>query len=260
MKNTGIVILCMLLVACSRPGKPEGFERIIGKLWFDKTQIDWGQVCLGRIYQESIKIYNPLKRSVSFKIGLQDTLFHVYKLGVNPLNLEQGMQIPARTTDSLIFVFRPAPDTALIGSYFQNIHIEVDGEIYMSPLVMLAQCIENFDGLDPAVRKSAPSLKLKQYEYNFDTIPAGKQVHWTVPLKNTGQYPLIIRRIESSCGCTAAVPEQKVIRPGTSVDLNITFNPVGRTGLQKKTITLYCNDPVRPVTELTVKGYVRTFR
>jgi len=67
---------------------------------------------------------------------------------------------------------------------------------------------------------------------------------------------LIIRKVNSSCGCTAVSPKEKVIRPGQSSSIKAVFSSGTRVGRQNKSITVITNDPKSPNLVLRVTGEV----
>jgi hypothetical protein len=60
--------------------------------------------------------------------------------------------------------------------------------------------------------------------------------------KNTGKAPLIISRVQASCGCTRPEWTQKPVEPGQEGVIIITFNPKGRIGNFNKSATVYTNE------------------
>jgi Protein of unknown function (DUF1573) len=60
--------------------------------------------------------------------------------------------------------------------------------------------------------------------------------------KNTGDKPVKILSVHPSCGCTTAALAHDVIAPNESGEITATFNIGGRTGKQKKMITVNTDD------------------
>lgn len=72
---------------------------------------------------------------------------------------------------------------------------------------------------------------------------------------NTGSAPILIKNVESSCGCTSPEWTKQPVLPGKRGFVKATFNPKDRPGYFDKTITVYANG--RPaVIELKIKGTV----
>jgi hypothetical protein len=59
-------------------------------------------------------------------------------------------------------------------------------------------------------------------------------------LKNTGTNPLIIQRVEASCGCTVPEWEKQPVKAGKSAEIKVRITPKEK-GHFNKTVTVYCN-------------------
>jgi hypothetical protein len=60
--------------------------------------------------------------------------------------------------------------------------------------------------------------------------------------KNTGDAPLTVNRILTSCGCTKPEWTETPLEPGQEGIIIITFNPKGRLGNFNKSATVYTNE------------------
>ena len=59
--------------------------------------------------------------------------------------------------------------------------------------------------------------------------------------RNTGNEPLVISKVRTSCGCTVPEYSEAPIAPGETGHVKITFNPSGRPGKFSKAINVYTN-------------------
>ncbi|HEY1583952.1 MAG TPA: DUF1573 domain-containing protein [Chthoniobacterales bacterium] len=64
--------------------------------------------------------------------------------------------------------------------------------------------------------------------------------------KNTGDKPVHIVSVHPSCGCTTAALAKDVVAPNESGEITATFNIGGRSGVQKKTITVMTEGSEEP--------------
>ncbi len=71
-------------------------------------------------------------------------------------------------------------------------------------------------------------------------------------IKNTGEKPLVITDIKTSCGCVHVNYDKVPVGAGKSVDLNIIYK-AEHHGYVNKTVTVYCNSNKSPVI-LRLKG------
>lgn len=80
-------------------------------------------------------------------------------------------------------------------------------------------------------------------EHNFGDIKQGDVVSYDFKITNNGGDVLKIIDVRASCGCTAAQPDKKDLKPGETTTIKVTFNSKGRKGAQVKTVRVITNDP-----------------
>lgn len=69
--------------------------------------------------------------------------------------------------------------------------------------------------------------------------------------ENAGNYPVVIRNVSSSCGCTTAKLERTVYYPGDKGVILTQFDVGDRTGTRRNTVRVVTDDPTAPSTTLT---------
>ncbi len=84
--------------------------------------------------------------------------------------------------------------------------------------------------------------------WNFGNITEGEIVTHTYYFKNSGNQNLIIKNIDSGCGCTTVSYDKEPLRPGEEGKIEIAFNSAGRYGKQYKEISIFANIPEKQVT------------
>jgi len=85
------------------------------------------------------------------------------------------------------------------------------------------------------------AITFDEKEHDFGTIVNGTPVETKFKYTNTGNAPLVVSNIKSTCGCT--VPSdwnRDPIPPGESAEFTVKFNGKGNNQVQK-TITLTTN-------------------
>jgi hypothetical protein len=85
---------------------------------------------------------------------------------------------------------------------------------------------------------------------DFGTIQEGQKLEVSFRFKNTGDKPLVIQRVQPSCGCTVAEQSKEPIAPGGEGQIKAVFNSQGHVGTNHKTLTVYANtrnSPNNPV-------------
>jgi len=101
-----------------------------------------------------------------------------------------------------------------------------------------------------------PRLLVGSTDFRFGEIYQGQQLEHSFHLENTGDAPLLIERIRSSCGCTAALLTDYQIQPGQSAQLRVTFDSTRFRGPVVKTVYVYTNDPRHRVAQFYLRGQV----
>ncbi|HEY4935561.1 MAG TPA: DUF1573 domain-containing protein [Puia sp.] len=76
---------------------------------------------------------------------------------------------------------------------------------------------------------------------NFGTIPEGQKLEVEYRFLNSGNKPLIIARVQPSCGCTIAEQPEEPIMPGKEGVIKASFNSEGRVGVNNKKLYVIAN-------------------
>ncbi len=101
-----------------------------------------------------------------------------------------------------------------------------------------------------------PRIEVDLSEYNFGSIEEGQKVTHVFRFSNTGDAPLNIERVRSSCGCTVPRLSAEVLAPGDVGEVEAVFDSRRFNGQVVKTIYLYTNDPLHDVVQLSFRGKV----
>ncbi|TPE45996.1 DUF1573 domain-containing protein [Pontibacter mangrovi] len=88
---------------------------------------------------------------------------------------------------------------------------------------------------------NGPSLTFEEKEFNFGDIAQGDVVEHTFKFTNTGTQPLVIERVDVTCGCTTPAWSKEPVMPGKTGFVTAKFNSAGKMGQQKKAITVHSN-------------------
>lgn len=78
-------------------------------------------------------------------------------------------------------------------------------------------------------------------EHDFGEIEEGKIVEYVFIFKNTGNYPLMLQDIRTTCGCTAPEWTKEPIAPNEQGKIIVRFNSAHKAGQQRKVITVISN-------------------
>src|ERR1700712_2015829 len=92
-----------------------------------------------------------------------------------------------------------------------------------------------------AIAGDGPVMKFEKETHDFGKIKTGDKVTYEFKFTNTGKSPLIIKDAIATCGCTKPEWPKTPIKPGESAAIKVTFNSLGKMGLQDKQITITAN-------------------
>ncbi len=98
-------------------------------------------------------------------------------------------------------------------------------------------------------------IEFKQKEINYGNIAKGSNGVRTFEFTNTGDAPLVITKVYSSCGCTIPKKPEDPIAPGKTGIIEVKYD-TKRIGPIKKTITVYSNAKDSPTVALRISGNV----
>jgi len=99
-----------------------------------------------------------------------------------------------------------------------------------------------------------PVMEFETREIDFGTHNEGDILDTVFKFKNTGEVPLVITNVKTSCGCTTPYWPKKPIQPGESEEIKVRFNTAHKPGKQTKTITIHAN--TKNLTEVVkIKSY-----
>jgi hypothetical protein len=116
--------------------------------------------------------------------------------------------------------------------------------------------LEEIEREEKELQARTTTMKFDKTTVDFGKIKEDSENRASYTVTNTGKVPLIIEKVDVSCGCTTAKKPEKPIPPGGSDKIEMVFHPkVGQLDQQNKTITVTAN--TKPVTtELQIKAFV----
>ena len=92
-------------------------------------------------------------------------------------------------------------------------------------------------------------------EYNFGDIQENKgKVSHKFSFTNNGKEPIRILSVKPSCGCTTPNWSKDEINPGNKGFIVAEYNPKGRPGVFRKSLSVITNDNKRSL--IFIKGKV----
>lgn len=102
---------------------------------------------------------------------------------------------------------------------------------------------------------SAQTITFDNTTIDYGKIKPAADGNKVFIVKNTGDKPLIISRVQPSCGCTTPEFSQEPILPGKTGKIKVHYD-TNRVGEFQKLIEVYSNDPVNGRSVIYIKGNV----
>ncbi|MFZ2054181.1 MAG: DUF1573 domain-containing protein [Candidatus Aminicenantales bacterium] len=122
-------------------------------------------------------------------------------------------------------------------------------------VIALAAALISADAI-PA--SGQPSIKFKETSWNFGRVKQGELLSHEFVFGNEGDATLIIQKVTTTCGCTAALLSADKIPPGKEGKIEIKFDTRGYGGQVSKLLYVDSNDPNQARQELQVTADIET--
>jgi len=107
-----------------------------------------------------------------------------------------------------------------------------------------------------AIGGYAQSLSFGEDFHNFGTLnKSSPNVEHTFQFRNTGDKPLQIEKVKTSCGCTSPKWPKEPVKPGEKGEIKVVFSPAGQSGFFQKNITVKTTN--NKVHYLMIEGIVQ---
>ena len=216
-----------------------------------KNSVNYGSVEVTQIAKDTIGIYN-----------MQDTAISVLFAEVPEhitIEMQPSNKLQAQEAGIIIFSYNAdkKEDFGRVSNDVIRVFYEGYPQDFRNRISFTATIHEDFSLYTKRMLKKAARIQFEYVVFDFDTVPQQVQVEAVFPFKNTGKSELVIRKIGTTCGCTAGTIEKRRFKKGESGVIPITFNVGNRRENQQQKITVYTNDPKNPMVEIFVRSYVK---
>ena len=95
---------------------------------------------------------------------------------------------------------------------------------------------------------------LKQIDVYPKISDTNAKVEFT--FTNRGNLPILVKDVQTDCGCTTAQLDKKTYDPGEEGKITATFTFGDRLGLQQNHIVVRTDPPDDPYTQLTLRAFI----
>ena len=92
-----------------------------------------------------------------------------------------------------------------------------------------------------SVKESKAIITFDEKYHDMGKIASGEIISYAFKFSNTGKGNLIIKKVNTSCGCTISKWSKKPLHPGDTGEIEVIFDSSGRYGIQNKAISVLSN-------------------
>lgn len=100
-----------------------------------------------------------------------------------------------------------------------------------------------------------PLISWESTTFDFGQLKQGEKTTTTFNFTNSGEAPLIINNVQTTCGCTATEWSRQPILPMGTGKITVTFNSAGKMGRLNKIINVFSNTE-KQEDQLSLSGIV----
>jgi len=220
---------------------------------FDVVRMTTLNLNLGTIYYpatvvDTIVVYNP-----------QDTAVTMLFPNVpNYMTVQMYPEVIQPNSSSLMVISYDSKLRKEWGAIYDKLYLGFRGKKinYKMRVSISGTITEDFSNLTPEQIENAPKITFENTTFNFDTVHKGDPVEYKFHFKNEGKSTLEIRKIKTSCGCTAGSMDKLSYEPGEDGYVTVTLNTRNKHGNVHQTVTIISNDPKNTESKVVIQGVV----
>lgn len=225
----------------------EQYRYSMGNIRLKSNHVSFGTVYKGQSRTKMLELVNTSNETVDLEF--RNIPAHI-KASIPKNNLKPG----ATGFIEFTYLSENKNDWDFV---IDRIPLYINGETDRNQRIIISANIqEDFSGLSAEEKAKAPSIEFENKTLNFDQLKQGEKIEHNYVFTNKGKSDLVIRKVRASCGCTAIITENKVVKPGEQGKIRVTFNSAGKLGKQNKTVTVISNDPDHNREILWIRGEV----
>jgi hypothetical protein len=115
-------------------------------------------------------------------------------------------------------------------------------------------------GAEEAGKKTPPAkgprIAVEPASFDFGRAVQDRTLQKEFSLRNFGSEDLVVESVSTTCGCTAALMDSKVVKPGGTTPLRVSLETRNYTGRIVRSVMVRSNDPVTKLLEVKVEATV----
>jgi len=227
----------------------EKYRHPIGPVRLHKKSISYGKINTSELKTDTIGVWNSSDSIVTLQF--ENVPEHL------AVSVEPKATLKPNQEAKIVITYDPVKKNDF-GPLSDRIYLKFKGQNidYKNRIYISANIFEDFSLLTKKQLKRAPKVEFKTLVYSFDTIQQGAKIETTFPFQNIGKETLAIRKVKTTCGCTAGKLEKREYAKKEEGEIIVTFNSRNKRGFVKQRITVVTNDPANPLIELYIQGFV----
>ena len=165
--------------------------------------------------------------------------------------------VKANETGKFVFAI-DSKNPKLYGPQEAYAFVVIDGKKEIDEthkLTIKANIVEDFSGLSVEEKQQAPIIELPA-EFNAGKVAAGKNLKFSLPIKNIGVNPLEIRRAYAA-DKAVNVKQPKAVKSGKKGSIAVEINTKGMNpGAYGREVVVITNDYMNPIKRVKVNFVV----
>jgi hypothetical protein len=103
---------------------------------------------------------------------------------------------------------------------------------------------------------TGPRIRVEPAAFDFGRATQNKTLNKEFSIRNFGTEDLVIESVSTTCGCTAALLDDKVIKPGGTAPLRVSLETRAAKGHIVRSVMVRSNDPAADLVEVKVEATV----
>lgn len=100
---------------------------------------------------------------------------------------------------------------------------------------------------------AGPRIRVEPESFDFGQAAQNKTLHKEFSIRNFGNEDLVIESVSTTCGCTAALMESKVVKPGGTTPLRVSLETRTYKGRVQRSVMVRSNDRKSDLVEVKVE-------
>jgi hypothetical protein len=127
--------------------------------------------------------------------------------------------------------------------------------IMLISLLTISTSVQSQSKNTDTTNQNAPVITFDNLVHDYGSIPKGGDGNCVFTFKNTGNEPLVLSNVTTSCGCTIPSWNKEPILPGKTGVIKVNYTRTNTVGIISKQITVTSNAKNGTII-LSIKGTV----